>query len=186
MPDLQPCDVVVTSGDRTRWQSRLIMWFSNSTWTHVFLVKDETTLIESYFPVGVAEDSLAARFAELAANGQTYRVLRLPDLTTAERQAILLAATGMLGRKYDILQAVVYGLFHVFIQDGPMRVICSRFITVACSAARDLFPAAVLDARAGHTVRRYDEMRKGWVTPEDLLEYSVLSEVDPIAIPRAA
>lgn len=185
MPQLQPGDVVVTSGSRN-WQSRVIMWFSNSPWTHVFLVGEKDRLYESYYPVGVVRGNIVERFQELAEDGQTYRVLRNPSLTRLERLAVVDAANALVGRKYDVVQAVVFGLFHVFIADGPLRLTCSRFITAAFTAADlDCFPTATLDVRFGQASRRYQELRNGWCTPGDLLEFSALTEqvaLDPRTI----
>lgn len=176
-PQLQVGDVVVTSGSHS-FGSRVIMWFTDSAWTHVFIVGENDALYESYFPIGVSKDSCAVRFAELERLGQAYRVLRVPELTEHQRAMLVRGALGQWGRKYDVLQAVLYGLFRVFVRDGPMRVICSRFITVAYEAASiDLFPAAVLDKRMGVLSRRYDQLRRGWCTPEDLIQFSALNEV---------
>lgn len=173
-------DVVVTSGTRRQLVSRLLMWAMGSTWTHVFIVGPGDTLLESAFPHGVAISSVADRLQELAREGRVYRVLRLDGLTDEQATTITTAAAGMRGRKYDVLQAVLYGLCRHFIKDGPLRLICSRYVTAAYAATGiDLFPVETLDRRAGHDEDRYAELRKGWCTPEDFIDFSVLIEAGP-------
>lgn len=175
--ELQPGDIVVTSGSGD-WMSRTIEWFTDSVWTHVFLVKDQTTLLESTFPKGVAAASLAAKEQELKANDQRWRVMRYPELEPEQVEEILKAATAMLGRRYDILQAILFGLFHRFIDDGPKRTICSRFITAAYNAAHiNLFPDAIITASAGKNFYRYAQLKRGWTIPQDFLQFADLEEV---------
>jgi hypothetical protein len=174
---LQPGDIVVTSGSGD-WQSKIIEWFTSSPWTHVFLVRDTETLIESTFPKGVCRADLPARELELIKNEQAWRVRRYPELEPEQLAEILKSADSMVGRRYDILQAVLFGLFHRFIDDGPKRTICSRFITAVYKAgAINLFPDAIVSALAGKKFYRYAQLAKGWTIPQDFLQFADLEEV---------
>lgn len=174
---LQPGDIVVTSGSGS-WTSRLIEWFTESPWTHVFLVKDQTTLLESTFPKGVWVSSLPDRERELIANEQTWRVRRYPELEPEQLAGILKSAESMVGRQYDVLQALLFAVFHRFIADGPKRTICSRFITAVYKAGSvNLFPDVIVEALAGKKFYRYSQLKKGWTLPQDFLQFADLEEV---------
>ena len=185
---LQLGDVVVTSGTRQQWRSRLLMWAMNSMWTHVFIVGPNDTMLESSFPHGVRISSLADRVASLQHEERAAHVLRYPGLTAADALVVATTAANMRGRKYDVLQAILYGLFRHFIKDGPLRLICSRYVTAsyADDAGIDLFPVRVLDERAGRANARYAELRKGWCAPQDFLDYAVLQEARPDTTRTAA
>lgn len=175
--ELKPGDIVVTSGSGD-WTSRIIEWFTDSAWTHVFLVLDETTLIESTFPDGVVLSDLKNRERKLRDNEQVWKVMRYPELEPEHVAQIVKTAKSMVGRRYDTLQAVLFGLFHRFIDDGPKRTICSRFITaVYHSADINLFPDYIISALAGKRFYRYAQLKKGWTIPQDFLQFADLEEV---------
>lgn len=170
---LRPGDIVVTSGNGRDRIAKLIEWATNSTWTHAFLVLDEDTLMESAFPHGVRTAPLAARFEDLAAAGQVWRVLRKPGLAPADEARIVAAAQRLTGRRYDILQAIIYGLFHRFVDDGPLRLTCARFLSETYRlAGEDLFTIARVRAAAGAGFIRAAQLAKGWVIPDDFLDYA--------------
>src|SRR4051812_23874359 len=170
---LKPGDIVVTSFDPTSWTSKVVAWFGGSRWTHIFIVKDQTTLLESGFPKGAKNDSLPDRFISLDSKGQEFKVLRVYQLTEEELQKTIETADSWLGRKYDVLQAIIFGLFHFFINDGPKRVICSRYVSGAFMAGgRNLFPEQLLAVRAGINHPRYKQILKGWTVPKDFILFS--------------
>lgn len=180
---LKPGDIFVTSVDQTSWISRLVAWSTGSSWTHAFMVTDDDTLLESQFPDGVKERTLLERFMELQERHQDVQVLRAPELSDEQRQAVVAAGTRMVGRRYDFVQAVLFGLFRMFVDDGPKRLICSRLITEAYSEAGvDLFPPYVLASKAGTDFKRSGQLRKGWAIPEDLHDYSILEDVTDACI----
>lgn len=178
-PAVQPGDIVVTAVYPKSWMSRAVAWFSGSKWTHLFIVKDQETLLESGFPSGAKGDSLPLRFASLEENGQAYVVLRVVGLTAEQLARTIEIADSWLGRKYDILQAILFGLFRIFIDDGPKRIICSRYVAGAfADGGRNLFPLDVLLKRAGAQHPRFYQIAKGWTIPKDFIDFADVSRVD--------
>lgn len=122
-----PGQVLAHSVGRGFW-SRAVAWASRSRWTHVALVVDCDTLIEAEYPKRVEYYSARERLYELSEQGRAW-VLLEPDLTDAQRVGIYDAASVYVGRRYDILQCILYAIFGRFVLDGPLRVICSRLVT---------------------------------------------------------
>lgn len=143
------------------------------------MMVSETELVEAWFPGGVRQVDARARFEEITRGGREYRVLRLDGLTDADRARLVLGANHQLGRRYDWLQAMCFGWFRRFINDGPKRVICTRMLTEAFDygLGRPLFPRALLEQRPGETYSRFWQLENGWVTPGELLLYSCLTLV---------
>jgi uncharacterized protein YycO len=164
-----PGRVLAETATASFW-SRLTSRFTRSKWTHVALIIDEHTLIESIFPHGVREYPLAERLKEL--EGREWALM---DLPTNPGTAVIDAARKYAGRRYDFLQCVILGVLGRFIQDGPLRVICSRLVT---SAYWDQGIPLFVGARPeGVTVSRWEGMLKGFCTPGDLVTASQLQMV---------
>lgn len=175
---LRAGDIVVTSCDPSSWESRAVAWFGGSKWTHIFIIKDANTLLESAFPQGAKGESVPERFVSLAKNRQDFVVLRVVGLTPEELAKTIETADSWLGRKYDVLQAIIFGLFHFFIDDGPKRAICSRYVAGAfTTGGHNLFSKAVLLARAGANHPRFHQMEKGWTIPNDFIEFADVTKV---------
>lgn len=148
--------------------SRLTRRFTGSKWTHVAIVVDEHTLVESMFPHGVREYPLATRLQEL--EGKEWALLELPD---ADGEAIVAAARNYAGRRYDFLQCVLLAVLGRFVKDGPLRVICSRLVTSAYYDCGHLLFEG--ENPAGVKAARWKNMLEGYCTPGDLVKYSQLS-----------
>lgn len=167
-------DVVVTEGNPGSLFSRAVMWATGSHFSHCFLVTGEDELTEATWP-RVRTYSLSQRLAELAEEGRGWVSLRLP-LTDGAQVARI--ATTFVGRQYDLLQILLFAVFRGFVLDGPLRLVCSRFVTAVYmdELTRDLFPLATVVSKAGRGNRRIPQLRIGYAAPHELVRYSAFEE----------
>lgn len=124
---LKPGMVIVTEGDHTSIVSWGVRLFTGSWWTHAFMVLEGDQGIEAYVP-RVRYLSISERLDKLKQTGRKVVVLDYPGITDIQRQGIVEQARQYVGRKYDYLQIVVYALTGRFVDDGPLRTVCSRFL----------------------------------------------------------
>jgi hypothetical protein len=177
--DILPGDVLVTDGAAHDWVARIIQWKTGGLATHATIVTDAAhdEMVEAYFPRAKIS-SLSERIAEVEATGRGYVVLRHPDITDAQRVAIVARARSFVGCRYDVFQLLVYLLTRRFWHDGEGRFVCSRLVCAAYEdAGLPLFTAAVCDRMGVSPARRADLMA-GYGGPGDLL-FSALSGVTP-------
>jgi hypothetical protein len=167
----KPGRVIAETGTNSIW-SKLVRWSTKSKWTHVSMVLDEDHLIESIFPHGVRIVKVSDRLKEL--EDREWAVLELWATPEAGVE-VAEASKKYLGRRYDFLQCAILGLFGRFIQDGPLRVVCSRLITSAhwdCNVM-------VFNGQRPKSVspRRWAGMLKGYCTPGDLVAHSMFKVI---------
>jgi uncharacterized protein YycO len=166
--NMQLASIVVTEGHG--FLARQIQRSTRSLFTHAFLVTGEDELVEAWVP-RIRRHSLSARLQELHREKRTYGVLEYPGLDELSRRTVAAKAGSYVGRRYDVLQAALYGLLGQFWRDGEGRMVCSRLI--AASFIRgigvDLFDDAFLEARYPPDHPRLANLRNGYATPPDLL-----------------
>lgn len=184
MDELKPGMIVVEESLNATLFGKLIRWATKSNWTHCFIVTGPDEGIEAVIPK-TRTLSLSTRFHELRARGATWWVLDHPEFTDAERAGIVTAAQSYLGRRYDYLQCVLYGLFGRFIEDGERRMVCSRTCTASHldGAQRAMFDPKTLIAKgvkAGS--KRFNNLLLGWATPKDIAEVSNLVDITDIVV----
>lgn len=180
MAPLKAGMVVVSEGNKKKFLSRMVMWLTGSIYSHAFIMVDSRLAVEARFPgvlqfwkPAVREFYAYERLEEIEAQGRRYVVMDMPCLTEDDRENISEQARGYIGRRYDVLQALLYAVFKEFILDGPKRLECSRLITASYweGATIPLFtPSSVPE-----TYRRRENLFSGYATPGELVEYSRLT-----------
>lgn len=169
-----PPGSVVLEGYTQSWFSKLTGARMGQPWTHCFMILDENTGVEATFSKGVTTFDLKARFRKLE-EGRAFVILDLPKLSprndyTDKLRGRLVFNTihQLVGRKYDPIQWLLFGLFRIFLYDGPRRVVCSRLIT----AAYETIEENIFDHEHRATVGSRNRF-KGFCTPGDLLGSSL-------------
>lgn len=168
--------VVITQGDPSSIVSRLIRWATGSWWTHGFVVISDTEGMEAKFP-RVCRLSLKERFAELEAGGRDYAVMDLPNITDEQREQVVLAALKLEGRLYDIWNCLYYGIFKMWVE-GSHRFVCSRLMSAVFYDSLDvkIFDGAI-DRMPSSLWYRLPNLSDGYCTPDEVLRYSILTEL---------
>jgi hypothetical protein len=172
---LKPGMVVVTSGSRHSLISKAIAWATGSWWTHAFIVTGTTTAVEAFNP-RVREIEIGERMIELEKNGQSYIVLDLPNITDEQREKVAAVAKSFIGRSYNNLQTILFGLFRVFWKARASEPFCSTLVTKVFQSALNLH---IFTERSGNELiarfyYRWHNLVEGLVTPVELVQFSAL------------
>lgn len=179
--ELQNAMVVLTASDGGIL-ARLIHYCTGSWWTHCFIVTGPDEGVEAYFP-RVRRLSVSKRLAELDAEGRGWMVLDRPRMSPVTRESIAAKARQYVGRLYDPLQSVIFLLVRHFVGDGPKRMVCSRLISAAYDEGGRIDIFRDVSRYAGPTshlsAARIAGLRKGYCTPADLCDFSILEVVAP-------
>lgn len=173
---LKPGQVVITQGKPNSIISQLIRFFTGSWWTHGFVVLNETEGIEAKIP-RVTRLNIEERLRKLDDQGRDYVVLDLPGITDEERLLVAQAAAEFEGRLYDIWNILYYALFKVWVEGGK-RLVCSRLMAAAFydGIANRIFWGAE-NKLPPTELYRLDNLYDGYCTPDEVLRYSLLTEV---------
>jgi uncharacterized protein YycO len=167
--------VVLTEGVQGAVLSTSISYFTNSLWTHAFLVTGANEAVEAWLP-RIRKVDLRERMDRLYNQGRAYAILDLPLLPRAARETIAEKANTYVGKLYDVRQTLTYALFGEFRGGSDNQLLCSRIITAAFySCGENLFDEATL-CRKLPPAQRLPNLRQGYATPVDLL-FSRLSIV---------
>jgi hypothetical protein len=176
---IKPGMIVVTQGDPKSIISWGIRLATGSWWTHGFVCVSETEGIEAV-PPRVRKLDIAERLAELTKHGQDYVILDLPGITDDQRVEVAKEVESYVGRMYDIWGCVYFLLFKSWVE-GTKRVVCSRIMTACFYDAMGLriFENAKTKLPASLQYR-LENLLDGYCTPDEVLRYSELQEVNRV------
>lgn len=165
-----PIGSVVVNGPNLSWFQKLMRWRMGSPWVHCFIILNENEGIESTISGGTRIFDLKERFASLE-EGRAFVILDHPALTPRNadteflrRKLVWNLRTKYVGRRYDIVQWLLFAFFRAFMFDGPRRIICSRLVT----AAFEEIGINIFSNESLNTLGSRNRF-KGWCIPSDLI-----------------
>lgn len=169
--DKLPVGSVVLQGRGKTLVNSLMWWRMGTPWTHAFVVLDHNTGIEASVSKGVVLFDLRQRFEELEREGRAVVVMDHPDFSPddvyKDRLRHKMAdrlRSDFIGKKYDHLQWILFGLFRIFWFDSPNRIICTRLVTAGFQKIHMNVFSKETQKTIG-SIHRYN----GYCIPSDLL-----------------
>lgn len=164
-----PIGAIVIEGPSPSFWNWVVRSVLKKDWPHVWLLCGARLGVEAAKGKGVVQFDAFERFKQLE-EGRAFLVLDTLYLTDEERLKIKDAALAAVGRPYDIWNAIFYGLFRSFWNDGPAKLICSRLVT---ASYWDGIGLNVFKNRPDRSSAKGKGLQKGWCAPHDFIDDSL-------------
>jgi hypothetical protein len=193
----RPGQVFIEQGNPQLCSHRLIQKFTGSWYVHGYVAISETVGVEAsiprlpswqemlhgYFNTGrVVMFDIADRLAWVKSyDGQTV-VLDLPGITDDQRHKVAETALSYVGWKYDLISVLLYPLLGFWPKLKRKELFCSELMArmFRDGLGQRIFTEESLDKVPTSQYYRLKNLRDGLCTPDEVMRYSELVEVDRI------